>query len=97
MADDDLTARIARRGEPEAVPVRFDNKSLRRSVVSVLLVFLAFTVAVWLFGQLSHFLLVLLLGLAALDRDGARRRLAVEPRLAPRCAPPAWCCSRSSW
>lgn len=61
MADDDLTARIARRGEPEAVPVRFDNKSLRRSVVSVLLVFLAFTVAVWLFGQLSHFLLVLLL------------------------------------
>jgi len=61
VADDDLTARIARRGEPEAVPVRFDNKSLRRSVVSVLLVFLAFTVAVWLFGQLSHFLLVLLL------------------------------------
>lgn len=86
MADDDLTARIARRGDPEAVPVRFDNKALRRSVLSVLLVFLAFTVAVWLFGQLSHFLLVLLLawllsiamepGVAWLSNHGWRRGAA---------------------
>ena len=86
MADDDLTARIARRDEPEAVPVRFDNKALRRSVVSVLLVFLAFTVAVWLFGQLNHFLLVLLLawllsiamepGVAWLSNHGWRRGAA---------------------
>jgi predicted PurR-regulated permease PerM len=86
VADDDLTARIAERDEPEAVPVRFDNKALRRSVISVLLVFLGFTVAVSLFGQLSHFLLVLLLawllsiamepGVAWLSNHGWRRGAA---------------------
>jgi predicted PurR-regulated permease PerM len=86
VADDDLTARIARRDEPEAVPVRFDNKALRRSVISVLLVFLGFTVAVSLFGQLSHFLVVLLLawllsiamepGVAWLSNHGWRRGAA---------------------
>lgn len=86
MADDDLTARIAGRQEPDAVPVRFDNKALRRSVLSVLLVFLAFTLAVWLFGQLNHFLLVLLLawllsiamepGVAWLSNHGWRRGAA---------------------
>ena len=86
VADDDLTARIARRGEPDAVPVRFDNKALRRSVISVLLVFFAFTVGIWLFGQLSHFLIVLLLawllsiamepGVAWLSNHGWRRGAA---------------------
>ena len=86
MAEDDLTARIAPVGEPQPVPVRFENKALRRSVVSVLLVFLGFTVAIWLFGQLNHFLLVLLLawllsiamepGVAWLSNHGWRRGAA---------------------
>ncbi|MGD9954993.1 MAG: AI-2E family transporter [Candidatus Nanopelagicales bacterium] len=86
MAEDDLTARIAPAAEPEPVPVRFENRALRRSVISVLLVFLGFSVGIWLFGQLSHFLLVLLLawllsiamepGVAWLSNHGWRRGAA---------------------
>jgi predicted PurR-regulated permease PerM len=86
VADDDLTARIAPAGEPQPVPVRFENRALRRSVVSVLLVFLGFSLSIWLFGQLSHFLLVLLLawllsiamepGVAWLSNHGWRRGAA---------------------
>lgn len=86
MAQDDLTPGIAPARDPEPVPVRFENRALRRSVVSVLLVFLGFTVGIWLFGQLSHFLLILLLawllsiamepGVAWLSNRGWRRGAA---------------------
>jgi len=89
VAEDDLTARIARRDDADAVPVRFEPRAFRafrRSVVGALLIFLAFTVAIWLFGQLSHFLLVLLLawllsiamepGVAWLSNRGLRRGAA---------------------
>lgn len=86
MAEDDLTARIARRDESDAVPVRFEPRAFRRSVIAALLIFLAFTVAIWLFGQLSHFLLVILLawllsiamepGVSWLSNRGLRRGAA---------------------
>jgi len=86
VAEDDLTPGIAPPRDPDPVPVRFENRALRRSVLSVLLVFLGFSIAIWLFGQLSHFLLVLLLawllsiamepGVAWLSNHGWRRGAA---------------------
>ncbi len=81
-----LVARLVGGDDGGAVPVRLEGRSFRRNVVSALLIFLAFTVAVWLFGQLSHFLLVLLLawllsiamepGVAWLANRGWRRGAA---------------------
>jgi predicted PurR-regulated permease PerM len=80
------------RGGSDAVPVRLEGRAFRRTVLTALLIFLAFSIAVWLFGQLSHFLLVLLLawllsiamepGVAWLSNHGWRRGAATGVVLA---------------
>jgi predicted PurR-regulated permease PerM len=87
-----LVARLVGRGGSDAVPVRLEGRAFRRTVLTALLIFLAFSIAVWLFGQLSHFLLVLLLawllsiamepGVAWLSNHGWRRGAATGVVLA---------------